>query len=352
MNDKQISWGVIGSGGIARRRTIPEGIMRAENALLLAVFDIDQQLNNEVALEHGAKSTGSIKELLEAGIDAVYVASPANLHLEHVIACADAGKHVLCEKPLGMSVEEAEQMISAGNNAGVVLGTALMMRFHIQHQAALKMVQDGKIGKPVFGRAQLSCWYPPMDGAWRQDPGTGGGGSLMDMGSHCLDLLEMFFGEIDTVSCFISNNVHSYKSEDSAIVSLKFMNGALATVDTFFCIPDNSSKNVLELYGSRGSILAKGTIGQGDSGEMMAYLENDAAGYDAQQVREESDAISINPAPINTYLSEIIEFSDALLENRAPGNDATIGLQSQKILAACYRSAESGQAEKVNQYQL
>jgi predicted dehydrogenase len=126
------------------------------------------------------------------------------------------------------------------------------------------------------------------------------------------------------------------------------MNGALATVDTFFCIPDNSSKNVLELYGSRGSILAKGSIGQGDSGEMMAYLENDATGYDAQQVREESDAISINPAPINTYLSEIIEFSDALLENRAPGNDATIGLQSQKILAACYRSAESGQAEKVN----
>jgi len=348
MNDKQIKWGVIGSGGIARRRTIPEGIIPAENSVLLGVFDINQQSNEEVAQEFGSKAAGSIKELLEYGIDAVYVASPANLHLEHVIACAEAGKHVLCEKPLGMSVEEAEKMISACNNAGVVLGTALMMRFHTQHQAALKMVSDGKIGKPVFGRAQLSCWYPPIDGAWRQNPLTGGGGSLMDMGSHCIDLLEMVFGEIDTVSCFISNNVHNYKSEDSAIVSLKFMNGALATVDTFFCIPDNSSKNVLELYGSRGSILAKGTIGQGDSGEMMAYLENDDEGYNAQQSREESDAISINPAPINTYLSEIIEFSDALLENRAPGNDAAIGLQSQKILAACYRSAESGNAEKVN----
>ena len=348
MNDNKIKWGVIGSGGIARRRTIPEGIVPADNAVLLAVFDINPLANNEVAQEFGAKAAGSIEALLNSGIDAVYVASPANLHLEHVIACADAGKHVLCEKPLGMTVDEAEEMISACNKAGVVLGTALMMRFHTQHQVALKMVSDGNIGKPVFGRAQLSCWYPPIEGAWRQDPQTGGGGSLMDMGSHCIDLLEMYFGEIDTVSCFISNNVHDYKSEDSAIVSLKFQNGALATVDTFFCIPDNSSKNVLELYGSKGSILAKGSIGQGYSGEMMDYLEDDVAGYDAQQSREETDAMNINPAPINTYLSEIIEFSDALLENRAPGNDATIGLQSQKVLAACYRSVETGNAERVN----
>jgi predicted dehydrogenase len=158
----------------------------------------------------------------------------------------------------------------------------------------------------------------------------------------------MYLGDIDTVSCLISNNVHDYDSEDSAIVSLKFRSGALATVDTFFCIPDNSSKNVLELYGSKGSILAKGTIGQGDSGEMMAFLEEDTGGYDAQQSREESDALAIDPAPQNTYLSEIVEFSNALLENREPLNNAAIGLQSQKVLEACYRSAATGAAEKVN----
>ncbi len=141
------------------------------------------------------------------------------------------------------------------------------MRFLSQHQAALKMIQDGKLGTPVYGRAQLSCWYPPIPGAWRQDPSTGGGGSLVDMGSHCIDLLEMFFGRIKSVSCFINNSIHDYNSEDSAIVALKFENGAMATVDTYFCIPDNSSKNILELYGSMGSILAKGTIGQGDSGD-------------------------------------------------------------------------------------
>lgn len=94
-----------------------------------------------------------------------------------------------------------------------------MMRFSAQHQIALKMIQEGKLGQPVYGRAQLSCWYPPIEGAWRQDPKTGGGGSLVDMGSHCIDLLEMFFGKIKSVSCFINNNVHSYKSEDSAVVS-------------------------------------------------------------------------------------------------------------------------------------
>jgi predicted dehydrogenase len=164
MNDKRIKWGVIGSGGIASRRTIPEGIIPAGNATLHAVFDIDQKTNGESARKYGAKAAGSIRELLASGIDAVYVASPANVHLDHVMACADAGKHVLCEKPLGMNVEEAEKMIAACNKAGIVLGTALMMRFHAQHQEALRMIGEGKIGKPVFGRAQLSCWYPPIDG--------------------------------------------------------------------------------------------------------------------------------------------------------------------------------------------
>ena len=348
MKNQQIKWGVIGSGGIARRRTIPEGIVPTENATLHAVYDINLKANEEVAGETGAIAAGSVPELLDSGIDAVYVASPANIHLAHVLACAEAGRHVLCEKPLGLTVEEAERMISACQDAGVELGTALMMRFHSQHREALGMVRDGKIGKPVFARAQLSCWYPPIEGAWRQDPETGGGGSLMDMGSHCMDLLEMYLGEIETVSCYTSNNVHDYKSEDSAIVSLKFKNGALATVDTFFCIPDNSSKNVLELYGSGGSILARGTIGQGDEGEMQAYLEGKTAGYDAQQSREESSALRIKPVPENTYLAEIEEFSNALLEKRTPMNNAALGLNSQRVLAACYRSAASGRAEKVN----
>jgi predicted dehydrogenase len=238
-------------------------------------------------------------------------------------------------------------MISTCKSEGVMLGTSFMMRFNTRHQAALKLIRDGSLGKPVYARAQLSCWYPPIEGSWRQDPVTGGGGSLMDMGSHCIDLLEMFFGKINKVSCFINNTIHSYKSEDSAVVSLFFENGAMATVDTFFCIPDNSSKNILELYGSKGSILAQGTIGQGDAGEMTAWLEGDSAGYDAAQQRNASNGLLINPVPVNTYMAEIEEFSNAILEKREPENSPALGLRNQVILTACYESARTGRITEI-----
>src|SRR5207248_4804087 len=130
----------------------------------------------------------------------------------------------------------------------------------------------------------------------------------------CIDLLEMFFGHVRKVSCFTNQTIHSYASEDSAAVLLHFANGALGTVDTFFCIQDNSSKNALELYGSRGSILATGTIGQGSHGEMTAYLESDDAGYRPQQARAtgHGQGLKIEPEPQNIYRAEIEAFSQAL----------------------------------------
>lgn len=341
---KTIKWGVIGSGGIARRRTIPEGIVSSEQAELVSVFDVNQTVNSEVAARFKAHAASSIEDLLLQDIDAVYIASPVDKHFEHVSACARAKKHILCEKALGLTVSEVETMMGICQQEGVLFGTAFMMRFHSQHKEALKFIQEGKLGKPVYARAQLSCWYPPIVGAWRQDPEIGGGGSLMDMGSHCIDLLEMFFGRVKQVSCFINNAVHAYKSEDSAVISLFFENGALATVDTFFCIPDDSSKNILELYGSVGSILAKGTIGQGSGGEMIAYLADDSEGYDASQSRNSSGGISIDPVPVNTYKAEIDEFSRSILEKRLPENSAGIGLQNQKIITACYESARTQKA--------
>jgi len=344
---RKIKWGVIGSGGIAKRRTIPEGISKADNAELSVVFDIDAQVNAEVAKKFDARQAASISDLLDADIEAVYIATPAHLHGDQVRACVRAGKHILCEKPLGMTVAEAEEMIEVCEQMGVKLGCAFMMRFVAQHTEALRLIRDGKLGRLTYARAQLSCWYPPIEGAWRQDPATGGGGALIDMGGHCIDLLEMFLGPIVKVSCFINNTIHDYKSEDSAVAMLFFENGALGTVDTFFCIPDNSSKNVLELYGSKGSILAKGTIGQAPAGEMVAFLEQDGNGYDAQQARTEAQGIVIAPEPVNTYQAEIEEFSQAIIDDREPLISGELGLRSQKILTACYESARLGNVIKV-----
>jgi len=345
---KKLKWGVIGSGGIAKRRTIPEGISEAQNAELSIVFDINQQVNAEVAGKYGAKQAASISELLDGDSDAIYVATPTHVHAKHVRACAKAGKHVLCEKPLGMTVAEAEEMVGLCQQSGIKLGCAFMMRLTAQHQKALRLIKEGKLGQAVYARAQLSCWYPPIKGSWRQDPATGGGGALIDMGGHCIDLLEMFFGKVIRVSCFINNTVHDYKSEDSATAMLFFENGALGTIDTFFCIPDNSSKNALELYGSKGSILAKGTIGQAPAGQMTAFLGQDSKDYDAQQVRMEAQRMTIDPEPVNTYQAEIEEFSQAIIDDRVPAISGELGLQSQKVLTACYESAKSGKATEVS----
>jgi len=124
------------------------------------------------------------------------------------------------------------------------------------------MIDKGELGKLVMGRAQLTCWYPPIKGAWRQNPELGGGGSLIDMGTHCIDLLEMLMGKVIEVFCYKDHLVQSYPVEDTSVVLLKFESGALGIVDNHFNIPDASSENRLEIYGSKGSILARGTIRQ------------------------------------------------------------------------------------------
>ncbi len=338
----KVKWGVWGSCGIAKRRTIPEGLKKASNAKLKVIFDVAADANRALAEEFKVRAAASPEELLTKDVQAVYIATPAFLHYEQVMAAIKAGKHVLCEKPLGMDNRQAEEMVAAAAKQGVQLGCAFMMRFQSQHQAALEIIRQGKLGKPVYGRAQLSCWYPPIAGSWRQIQSQGGGGSLMDMGGHCIDLLEMFFGDVVKVSCFINHAVHNYQTEDAATATLFFGNGAMATVDTFFCIPDVASKNSLELYGSGGSILATGTIGQGKAGKMTAYLSDPNAIYDAQQARAAAAGMAIKPKPVNMYRAEIEAFSQAILDGKPSPIDAVIGLRSQKILTACYESAKSG----------
>ena len=334
-------------GGIARRRTIPEGILLAANAALAGVFDANAEVNRAAAEQFHAPGYGSIEALLAADIDAVYVATPAYLHASHVIQAARAGRHVLCEKPLGLTVRDARRMTQACGAAGVTLGTAFMMRFSAQHRAARDMIKRGDLGTPVYGRAQLSCWYPPIEKAWRQDPALGGGGSLIDMGGHCIDLLEMFFGDVTAVTCRTANRAHSYPVEDTAVVMLEFAGGACGTVDSCFCIPASSSLNRLELYGSRGSILAEGTIGQNPAGRMTAFVAAPDGGYDAAQARTDAGGLVIDPPAVNTYRAEIEEFSAAVLAGREPEVSARLGVRSQEILSACYRSARSGRRVRV-----
>jgi len=338
----KVKWGVLGAGGIARRRTIPEGILPADNAELVAVCSVPD--GQEVAKQFGVEHCQTQEALLAADIDAVYIATPTFLHCEQVLCAAKAGKHVLCEKPLALGVDDAQRMVSACAEAGVCLGTGLMMRYHAKHVEAQRIVAEGGLGKPVMGRAQLSCWYPPIEKAWRQDPQLGGGGAIADLGVHCIDLLEMFLGRTRKVWATTGHLVHDYPAEDSAVVVLESHSGARGIVDCLFNVPDASSLNRLELYGSQGSLIAEGTIGQGEPGTMVMRAGESSGGYEAEQRRDLAGGVAIEPDHQNLYLQQIEGFSAAVLDGIDPPVSGRDGLWVQRVLEACYESARTGHA--------
>jgi len=344
-----INWGVIGAGGIADRRTIPEGIMPCPDATLVAVQDVAEERVKAVAEKYGVKAvyTSEYDLLNDPNVQAVYIATPTHLHYSQVMAAAEAGKHVLCEKPLALTLPQCEEIVEECASRGVKLGINFMMRFHACHRALKQMVDAGDLGTLVMGRAELTCWYPPIPGAFRQDPELGGGGSFIDMGNHCVDLLEQFFGRVREVKCYTGNLVHDYATEDTAVAMLQFENGAIGVVDALFNVPDAAARNALEVYGSKGSVYAFGTIGQSSVGQLHAAVEKGDRGYDAGQKREETGEQIIEPAVTNMYQAHIQAFCDAIANDTPvpiPGED---GIWSHKVIDACYESARTGCAVKV-----
>lgn len=342
--DGKIGWGVLGACGIAKRRTIPEGIMAASNARLVAVMDVDQAGAQDVATEFGAKFCATEKELVHTpDIQAVYVATPSYLHKKHVIAAARTRRHVLCEKPLALKSRDILTMIAACKKANVLLGVGFMMRFNVYHRRIQEMIRSGALGTPVMARGQMTCWYPPIPGAWRQAPELGGGGSLMDMGSHVVDLMEMFFGRTKKITAHTFNRVHRYPVEDTCVALIEFENGAAGVVDVSFAIPDEASEFVLEVYGSQGAVKGRYSLGQGPGGDLRQCILGAGRGYDAQQ--QVQDHAGYQPMPLepqNTYRCEIEAFSQAILEGRPAPVPAEDGLWNHIVMEAAYKSARTG----------
>jgi len=217
------------------------------------------------------------------------------------------------------------------------------MKFHSLHRKAREMIAAGALGKIVLARAQLSCWYPEIPGAWRQIPEQGGGGSLIDMATHLYDLIMFLTGlEVASLTAICNNLNFSYPVEDSSSTLLKLSNGAHAYVDAFFCIPDEAVEPMLEIYGTRGSIRAVNTIGQGAGGEMAAYLAGAEKGYDAQQARGQTGRIKVEAPPVNPYAAEVDALALAILEGRPVEiNGPENALEIAKITEAAYKAAKT-----------
>jgi predicted dehydrogenase len=195
----------------------------------------------------------------------------------------------------------------------------------------------------------LSCWYPRIEGAWRQDPKKGGGGALIDMASHLYDLIEYFAGPIRRITALTGNLVQDYRSEDASTTLLELDSGTQATVDCFFCIPDEASRTRLEIYGSHGAVLTEGTIGQSKAGKMEAILDLGGAGYDAAQSKDVVRKLERVAFPaINPYTAECSYFADCILRNEPPAiNDAKSAVRSMTRIEKAYAAARSGRIVQV-----
>jgi len=340
----KVKWGVIGCGGIAARRTIPEFKKMVSNAEIVSVMDVDAARAAEVAKEFDVShSCATEDQLLAQNIDAVYIASPQNFHCRQAVQAAEAGKHILCEKPMAISLDEVDQMEAACKKNNVKFMLAWCMRQNVYNKKARELVQSGSVGKIVMGRAQLTCWYPAIPGAWRQDISQSHGGSLIDMGTHCIDLLEWIMdSRIVEVAGFTDLLVQDYPTpvEDTSTIVVKFDNGAHGIVDNYFNIPDAAAQNALEIFGTKGSVIAKGTIGQDPTGNMFSILQDEETGYDANQVRNvEVQKEDYDFEGIGLYGQMITIFSDCIMNDGEPPAGLENGRHSVKVVDAIYRAS-------------
>jgi predicted dehydrogenase len=337
----KVGWGVLGAGGIARRRTIP-GLLMAGNAELIAVMDAVGDVAEQVRDEFGARRAYDNVEALLAdpGVDAVYIASPVAFHREQALLCAAAGRHALIEKPVALTAQEGRTVAEAYREAGLKAAAGFMMRYHTYHRQIRELIAAGRLGKIVSCRAQLTCWYPDIPGAWRQSRATSGGGAMMDMGVHCIDLIQYMTGMKAIRAAGMTGTLaFSYEVEDASTLMLGLENGAIATVEAYFCIPDAAARCRLEIYGTRGSALCEGTIGQVEAGTANVLLSGDAQGYDARQDRVDVAPLSLRGDFGNMYAKQIESFGRSVLEDapvEVPVEDA---LQVQRVAEACYESS-------------
>ena len=340
---KKIKWGVIGCGGIADRKTIP-GMMLANNVELVSVMDANLEVANAVKEKYNAKYAFDNYEaiLAQDEIEAVYIASPVFCHKEQAIAAAKAKKHILLEKPMALTVKDAEEIKKACDDNGVKLGVGFLMRFHGYHQRIKEIIAKGKIGDIVSMRGQFTCWYPDIEGAWRQNKVLSGGGALVDMGIHVIDLLQYLSGlRAKEVVAFNQSQTFNYSVDDSSGVIMKMDNGSIAYVDSNFNIPDAASVAKLEIYGTKGSIVASGTLAQAEVGTVNILISDDSLAYDANQERNEIVPLSLEGTPLgNMYTKEVEQFGNAIIDNTEPPVSAESAIWDQKVVEAAYKSSE------------
>ena len=339
---RKVRFGIIGAGGIADRRTMP-GMLLSETVEICAVMEIDEKKSIELKEKYGAKyAYTSAEELISnPEVEAVYIASPVVFHASQAKLCADYGKHVLIEKPIAMTYEEGKEVIEYCDAHNIKTAAGFMMRFGSHAQSMKKIISDGGIGKPLMAYGQFSCFCPPESGNWRFSKAKSGGGALMDMGIHCIDLLEyVLSSKAKRVAALSSCIEFDSEVEDTASLLIEMENGAQCTVCTSFATPDQIVPQKIEIYGTEGRLLANKILSQRDTGELLAIYSDKNREYDAQQNGVLAEEVSVAGCFGNLYTKEVDSFAKSIIEDTEPVASAKDALRVQKIIELAYKSNE------------
>jgi predicted dehydrogenase len=294
---------------------------------LIAVSRARSELAEAFARDVGARRWyGDWRALVaDAELNAVYIATPVHVHAEQTIAAAEAGRHVLCEKPMAMTAAECDRMLAACRANGVTLGIAYYRRFYPAVLRVKEIIASGEIGAAVFAQMNaLEYFDPPEDHprAWLLRPEIAGGGPMMDFGCHRLEVLVNLFGKVRAATGMTANAVFDRQVEDTAAVLLRFESGPCAAVAVTH--GSHERQDTLHVFGTRGAI----------------HVDDLNAG--TLRIRSDSERVEHHPPAANVHRPLIDDFVDAVRTGREPCVSGETGRAVNAIEDAIYAVTTSG----------
>ena len=274
-------WGIIGYGWVARDYMAP-GI-RAAGGSVTAVCD-PLPAARARAQSDGAQVYDSVPAMLAQGrLDAVYIATPNHLHAEAIEQVAEAGIPMLCEKPLAQDISGLERIATVAARGNMRMGTAFDQRHHPAHDIIRRRIAQGDLGTVTAIRIVYCCWVDPgwsrgTGDNWRADQLCAGGGAVLDLAPHGLDLAQYLTGEqVEQLGMVLQRRVHDYRVEDGGMITGRTASGILFSSHTSYNWPEELPRRRLEIAGTDAMIVASDTMGQDAGGHMTRIDARDGS---------------------------------------------------------------------------
>jgi predicted dehydrogenase len=341
---EKIRIGIIGCGSIAKHRHMPEYHANS-GTIIAAVCDIEEDRVQEFAELYHAKAYTDYKELLaDANVDAVSVCTPNYLHAPISIAALNAGKHVLCEKPMATSKEEAQEMIEAAHKTSKKLMIAHNQRFVPSHKKAKKLIEKGEAGKiysfrTAFGHGGPEGWSADGKESWFFKKDQAFIGAMGDLGVHKTDLLRYVLGEEFTeVGAFVETSAKKNADvDDTAVCILKTESGVIGTLAASWSYVSKEDNSTI-IYGEKAIL----RLEDDPVNSLIVQYANGAT------VKFELGGIQTNDEGGQKSSGVINHFVDCIVNDQEPAIPGSEGMKSLEVILAALESSETKQIVKIN----